>query len=193
MSLADELAGRELRTFKARPELLLQNNTVKPLHGCVPRIIMGQTWWDATRKAALALTGRRCAACGRRWASLPPEHPFLECHEVYRVNYKKGRQTYVETVPLCHACHSFIHDGRLLALRRQGEIMEIEYRKVMEHGRAVLAAAGLKRPLPKLDRKMAPWEKWRLVIDGEEFPPVYKTYADWLEKFGNGFVEEDQE
>ena len=44
--------------FRSRPELLLQNSTVKPLHGVVPREILGKEWWDKTRRAAYAATRR---------------------------------------------------------------------------------------------------------------------------------------
>lgn len=188
MPLSDKVKSSLSKGWKRRPEVLLQNNTVKPLHEVVPRLILGQQWWDRTRTVAYASTDWHCVACGvfKRDAK---EHPWLEGHEVYTTDYKKGRQTYVETVPLCHYCHCFIHDGRLQILADKKLITKKKFRDVIAHGKDVLIAAGLNTCRTPPMVKMAKWEDWRLVLFGKEYPPKYKNYEDWFAHF-NPEVEE---
>jgi hypothetical protein len=178
-------AVRDLVAFKTRPEVLLQPNVPKPLHGVAPRVIFGKEWWDRTRREAYASTGQRCLVCGVHKNSAL-FHRWLEGHEVYRIDYRKGLAVYVETVPLCHACHCFIHDGRLKALLEKGEVSLDKYRTVMAHGRSVLRAAGLnKRPLPNLRPGLiAPWGKWRMVVGGKKHKPIYKDFNAWAKHHG---------
>ena len=173
--------------WKRRPEILLQNNTVKPLHKVVPRTILGRKWWDETRETAYATTDYHCIACGvhKRAAVW---HKWLEGHEVYTINYREGRMTYVETVALCHSCHNFIHCGRLKAILDNGEITKDRYDSIMAHGAYVLGQAGLKGTVPTPGR-IAKWEDWRLVLFGKEYPPIFKNYGEWL--VGHGYVEEE--
>ncbi len=167
--------------WKLRPEVLLCANTVKPMHGVVPREILGKEWWDATRQAAYESTNHHCIACGVHKLSAQ-EHQWLEGHELYKTNYKKGRMIYIETVPLCHYCHNFIHDGRLRALLERHEITKAKYDAVMEHGKGVLKAAKLKKK--SYNGPIAQWHKWRLVLNGEKYPPIYKDYDAWIVHFG---------
>lgn len=164
-----------------RPEILLSSNTVKPMHGVVPRLIKGQTWWDETRQAAYRSTDFRCVACAVHKYDAK-EHQWLEGHEVYKTDYRRGRMLYIETVPLCHYCHCFIHSGRLDAMAKQRKISWGKVKAVLDHGRKVLAVAGLKKRNP-VTFKVAKWDRWRLVLDGEEHPPVYKDYKHWLAAF----------
>ncbi len=130
------------RSWHRRPEILLCPNIPKPMHGLAPRVIMGSSWWDKTRKEAYASTNRRCMACGvhkykakaRKW---------LEGHELYQTDYRLGRLTYLETVPLCHFCHNYIHDGRLQMLLERGQIHHQKYAAIIQHGNRVLAEANL--------------------------------------------------
>lgn len=187
MSIASALAKYPRPEWRRRPEILLQNNTVKPLHRVVPRTILGKEWWDATREEAYASTDYHCIACGvhKREAKW---HQWLEGHEVYTINYRAGRMTYVETVPLCHGCHNFIHDGRLRALLDRDEIEQEKYDAIMAHGRFVLKEAGLrKRPRPHMG-PTAKWEDWRLVLFGKEYPPVFTNYKEWL--VGHGYEDD---
>lgn len=180
MSLADKLKGIDLDRkcpVPLRPELLLAPNVPKPLHRTAPRTVLGQAWWDRERAAAYALTDNHCLACGvhksqttRRW---------MEGHEVYDIDYRKGRAVYVETVALCTTCHEFIHDGRLQAMMEKGEITKHRYQTVMLYGATVLAKAGLKKPEPPTG-KIAGWSAWRLVVDGVEHKGKYKNYDEWL-------------
>jgi hypothetical protein len=158
------------------------------MHGVTPRSILGQAWWNKTRKAAYESTIYRCLACGiRKREAKGPK--WLEGHEVYSIDYLHGRMCYIETVPLCNYCHGFLHDGRMRALLEKGEITHQKFALVMRHGEAVLVAAGLERA-PYEDRQMqvqdmllngfvAPWRDWRLILDGHEYPPKYKSEEHW--------------
>jgi hypothetical protein len=99
----------------------------------------------------------------------------------------------VESVPLCHLCHNFVHDGRLRALLAQGKISHAKYAATLQHGERVLREAGLKRLV--YDKRnislwlngVAEWPKWRLIIDVKvdgkrvrrSVPPLYKTQEEW--------------
>lgn len=176
------------RVWRRRPEILLCPNIPKPMHGLAPRVVLGGSWWDKTRKEAYDSTNRRCIACGvhkyrakaRKW---------LEGHELYHTDYRLGRLTYLETVPLCHFCHNYIHDGRLQMLLEKGLVHHQKYAAIIQHGNRVLAEANL----CKLTRKqreeellhkavageLAEWSDWRLVLFGSEYPPLYCDENEW--------------
>ncbi len=167
--------------WKLRPEVLLCANTVKPMHGVVPRVILGSVWWDETRFAAYKSTQFHCIACGVH-RTQAKGHKWLEGHELYKTNYSLGRMVYVETVPLCHYCHCFIHDGRLEALLGKGQVTQEKFNAVMAHGKHVLAVAGIKKKRP-YSGPIAEWQDWRLVLLGKEYPPIYANYQNWLKAF----------
>lgn len=191
MSLSDSLkrfSKKPKPAWKQRPEILLSNNIPQPMHGTAPRVILGNKWWNATRQKAYASTGFCCLACGvyklnaraRKW---------LEGHELYKVDYPLGQLTYLETVPLCHFCHNYIHDGRLTALLKKGQIHQQKFVAIIQHGDRVLASAGLKRKTRDereaeytngiLMNTVAPWKEWRLIIDGAEYMPKFRTPQQW--------------
>lgn len=193
MSLNKILRKRVRRLpLKTRPDILLGPNVPKPMHGVVPREILGPTWWNETRRAAYASTHYRCLACGvykfdafcKQW---------LEGHELYDVDYEAGTWTYVETVPLCHYCHNYIHDGRLQAILDCRDITYAKYAAIIQYGDRVLAEAGLKRLTHKerenvlieamLDNRVASWSSWRLILKGKEYPPKFKTPQQWEKAF----------
>lgn len=192
-------------SFLPRPELLLMPNVPKPLHGVAPRVILGQTWWNKTRKEAEARTGGYCLACSvYKKAAQGPRR--LEGHEVYKIDYQRGYAVYVETVAICHFCHCYIHDGRLAALLVKGEVTLQKFEAILEHGDRVLANAGLskprdwrigmkrgqlvivRKPAALVSMKIAEWSKWRMIINGKPYPPKFKTYQAWLR--GHGYEEE---
>lgn len=181
MGLADRLRQLGAKPFTPRPELLLLPNVPKPMHGVNPRTVLGKEWWDRTRKAAYASTGYLCAACGTSRQRAKEKH-WLEGHEVYDIDYLLGRMEYVETVPLCHYCHCFIHCGRLEALSLRGEVTRRKYRAVMKHGKEVLRRAKLKRKAA-YSGPVAEWDEWRLVIDGKEYPPLFKSFEEWSKHY----------
>lgn len=182
MNLADKLAhmGVTPMPWRRRPEVLLYPQVPKPLHGVAPRVIFGQLWWDRTREAAYVSSGFHCVACGVSKFQAE-EHQWLEGHEIYDINYPRGRMVYLETVALCHYCHNFVHLGRLQVLVTKGEASQQKFDAVVDHGFRVLQQAGLTNK--EYRGSVAPWEAWRLVIDGVEYPPKYKTVEEWNKEF----------
>jgi hypothetical protein len=152
----------------------------KPMHGVAPRAIMGQAWWDIQRQAAYYSTDYRCAACGvpKRKAKY---HSWLEAHELYEMDYPNGRMIFKELVPLCHACHNFIHSGRMNMLVDKGEMDERKMNEILWHGKAIIKVAGLKKPKPPTE--CAEWSKWRLVFNGQEYKPKFKNFGAWADHF----------
>jgi len=181
------------RLFVSSPEILLHPNIPKPLHGVTPRSILGKKWWDKTRKEAYESTAFRCKSCGV-WKLDAKGRKWLEGHEQYDIDYAKGTATYLETVPLCHYCHNYIHDGRLSSLLQIGEVHQSKYVAIIQHGDDVLWKAKLTRPSQK-DREegmtkmlinglVAPWQDWRLHLFGKEYPPKFKSEAQWKKVVG---------
>jgi hypothetical protein len=153
----------------------------KPMHGVAPREILGSKWWNETRQAAYRSTGYHCLACGIH-KSLAAYRQWMEGHEWYEIDYRRGRMTYKECIPLCHFCHNYIHIGRLQALLEKGEIHQAKFVVILQHGDRVLREVGLVRN-PPYDGPFAEWSDWRLVIDGREYPPKFKTFEAWQKHF----------
>lgn len=193
MTLKDRLneLAKPKPAWRARPEVLLHPNIPGPLHGLAPRVILGEKWWNETRYAAFSSTNYHCIACTTYKYDTPLDQ--LEGHELYEIDYYKGRMTYIETVPLCNYCHSYIHDGRLHWLLETRQIPQSKYRKIIQHGDRVLRAVGLIRPRHttrvrqqrtlESQGRMAPWHEWRLILFGKEYPPLYKTEEEWKEAY----------
>ena len=163
---------------KLRPEILLHPNIPKPLHGLAPRNILGQEWWDMQRKAAYAKTGDRCAACGVH-KSEAEYHKWVEAHELYDINYKKGLMTFKEVVALCHSCHNFIHSGRMGMMVQQGTMDANKMIDILNRGEEILIKNKLKHP--KDPKYVAEWDKWRLVLNGKKYKGKFETYDDWYD------------
>lgn len=197
-----KLSQRLPNPLKLRPEILLHPNIPKPLHGVNPRTINGKNWWDRERRKVYKSTEFHCLACGvhkddalnRKW---------LEAHEIYEVDYKKGTAKFIEAVPLCHYCHNYIHDGRLTDLLKRGEIHSAKFASIIKHGDRVLAKAGMKKPT-KLERdtavlnmelggQLAEWSSWRLIIGRKKYKPLFASYDEWQEAYAeNSIPESDQ-
>jgi len=159
-SLGKALKKASKFSLVLRPSLLLCPNIPKPLHGVAPRELLGSKWWNETRQAAYVSTAYHCSACGV-WKS----------------------------VPLCHYCHNFIHDGRMRALIQQRKFKFAKYTAVIQHGNAVLKRVGLEKvPYAKreeaivelaLNGRLAEWPTWRLVLFGKKYKPKFKTEEQW--------------
>lgn len=159
-----------------RPELLLHPNIPKPLHGCAPRVVLGDQWWNEHRQEAYRTNNYCCWACGvPRSDALV--HQWLEAHEAYDFDYSRGRLTLLEIVALCHLCHNFIHSGRLSMLNSSGEVTDEFVDQVTKHGKAV--TRGLKRPKATDPRNVAKWSDWRMVIEGRDYGPTTPSHAAW--------------
>lgn len=187
MSLADKLKkeigeGPLTPTWKLRPEVLCGANIPKPMHGMAPRVVLGDTWWDKERRAAYHSTNQHCIACGvhrdKAPTSIRGKH-WLEGHEIYDIDYLMGRMVYVETVPLCHYCHNYIHDGRLKMLLDSGKLSQSKYAKIIQHGDRILSVNQLEKK--RYSGETADWSDWRLIIGNDQYPPLYMTYEAWAE------------
>ena len=167
--------------FQHEPKILIGPNIPKPMHGVAPRVVMGRAWWDKVRKEAYKKNEFHCQACGvHKTEAL--FHQWLEGHETYEVDYQRGIMKYEMTVALCHACHNFIHDGRLHGMMKLGKFPQDKFRKILAHGSSLLRKHGLARKtyqerdqdILKLAQQglIAPWDSWRMIFDGKEFKPL---------------------
>ncbi len=154
------------------------------MHLVNPRTIMGQAWWDKQRKIAYASTDYHCAACEIHKSSAL-FHQWLEGHEIYEMDYPLGRMIFKEIVPLCHACHNYIHCGRMQALVDQGKMSEKKMQDIKDRGDRLLAMADLEHPEPPA--RIAKWSRWRLVFNGRTYPPVLKSPEEWMNHFCPGW------
>lgn len=191
MSLADRIRrhAEEIAknppesSWKLRPEILTEGQIPQPLHEVAPRNILGQPWWNKTRKAAYASTDFHCVACGIH-KSLARFRQWLEAHEVYEIDYLRGRMYYRETVPLCTCCHSYIHQGRLRWLLDTHRISAERYVAIIQHGDSILRKHGLERKI--VEGPFADWKDWRLVIGRKHYKPKYKSLQDWHRRHPEG-------
>lgn len=186
-----------------RPDLLTHPNIPKPLHGVAPRDVLGVSWWDRQRQIAYKRGDFKCWACGIH-KNQAAYHQWLEAHEAYDIDYAKGIVKLKEIVALCHCCHSFVHSGRLLIMYEKGET---PYRKalyILNRGLSNLDDNRLKpfymavyayfkvqgisdtqanqwarEASYELPEKFADWSKWRLIIDGREYGPKFKSMKEW--------------
>ncbi|MEA5512251.1 hypothetical protein VB715_20990 [Crocosphaera sp. UHCC 0190] len=128
--------------------LLLHPNIPKPLHGMPPRELLSHSWWNQTKAIAKAKFNA-CWSCGVS-PSKAKFRKWLEAHECYSIDFNMGQVAYTGTAALCHGCHQFIHDGRLLILLEKGEIKEGYYLSVLAHGNSLLKDwLGIKTPFIK--------------------------------------------
>lgn len=124
---------------------------------------------------------------------------------MYDYDFTKGVATYKGACALCPYCHSFIHCGRLIMRWEEGEEGKGKVKRIISHGLRVLERANLV-PHPSswmaaedlgLDiewcdepqalnnpPKMAPWEKWILVVDGHAFAGKFANQKEWVEHYG---------
>lgn len=154
------------------------------MHLVSPRAIMGNGWWDKQRQKAYASTDYHCAACEvHKTQALYKQH--LEAHEVYEMDYPMGRMIFQEIVPLCHACHNYIHCGRMQAMVDQGKMFEGKMKAIKERGDRLLEMAGLEHPPPPA--RIAKWSRWRLEFNGKTYPPVLRSPEAWMDHFVPGW------
>jgi hypothetical protein len=81
------------------------------------------------------------------------------------------------------------------ALVEKGKMPQGKFLAVLKHGNRVLEEANLKRMSfvereKEMERMLrcgdvAPWEQWRLVIDGVEYRPKYGSEEEWSKAYDN--------
>ena len=193
-----------------RPELLTHPNIPTALHGLNPRTILGDDWWNQQRQQAYAVQDYHCWACGVH-KSQAKYHRWLEAHEAYQIDYTTGRVELQEIVALCHACHNFIHSGRLWMQLQAKHVSEAKVKEILAHGFAILTAYNLrpfwatqmlafrlqgdselealnKATAGRDDQRVehpAKWEEWHLVLEGKSYYSQFTNEAAWR-KFYSG-------
>lgn len=162
-----------------RPTILLHPQIPKPLHGLNPRSILGKQWWDMKRQESYATHNYRCWACGIHKRSAR-YHQWLEAHECYQFDYAKGTARMIEITALCHSCHNYIHDGRMLHELDAGKMTEEKYEQILSHGDDLLEGIWCtSNPYIIDDSDTADWEEWRLIIEGKEYRSRFKSHEEW--------------
>lgn len=193
--------------MKLFPHLLIHPNIPKPLHGLAPRIILGDKWWNETKAKAKARMNNHCWACGVH-KSQAKYHQWLEAHECYSIDYSLGKVEYVGTAALCHSCHNYIHDGRMLMLVRKGEMSKEKYEDIIKHGNIIISdwqssLVGHKKPYdPKLspDEVLAlasnasnklrwipgncKWEDYHMIVNGVRYERSFESLECWKKLYG---------
>jgi hypothetical protein len=193
-----------------QPELLTHPNIPDPMQGLNPRTVKGESWWNETRQLAYAQFDYRCWACATHKDTAIFLHR-LEAHESYEIDYEIGVVRLKEVVALCHACHNFIHSGRLWALYSKGEISRDKIMFVLGHGINICKTNGLqpffaaylfKSMLHGNTREEAldfakqqggwfppnvtvPWEKWRMIIDDKAYASKFENAEASREYYSN--------
>lgn len=179
--------------------ILTHAHIPKPLHGLNPRTIKGDEWWDYQRHIAYRRYNYTCIGCGVH-KGIAKGFQWLEAHENYIYDYDKGK-AYVESIePVCHYCHNFIHSGRLSVIAGKEKTMS-EVRDILQHGFDTLRGTGLQVFPFTMDYahdlkvktydvdayevpiSIVPWEDWRLIIDDEEYKPLFNSYDAWRKHY----------
>jgi len=175
--------------MKTEPEILCQPQIIKPLHGLNPRTILGTKWWNTHRQEAYESTDYHCLACGVHKKDAP-FHKWLEGHEDYDINFEKHKYSLKRIIPLCHACHNYIHAGRLKILMNNGTIGINRYYRILDRGDSIIKREGLNKDNLIMEvcagdkSKFFPenngtWDEWHLVIDGKKYYSKFDNYNDW--------------
>lgn len=167
------------------PQLLLSYDRPKPLSGINPRNIKGKAWWNKIRKQIYKKAGFRCQCCGVHQSDAII-HQWMEAHESYKVDWQNGLAELDQILCLCHACHNFIHRGRLISLWRLGYYSQEYIVIILRHGEFLIKQNGL--IIPPEPKIIAPWHQWRLLFEDNlyysRFENVheYQGYYDFLNK-----------
>ena len=133
------------------------------------RGILTEKQWDLLKAEAKKRAGGKCVICGRKTA-------FLDAHEKWSYDEKKGIQKLVGIIAVCKDCHSVIHIGRT-SVAGDIERAENHYMKVNGATYAEYRAA-LKQANEDHTRRNRVSE-WMLDIS------YLKNYLDEGEKSGN--------
>lgn len=96
--------------------LLTMPNVPHALHGLAPRIIMGATEWNKTRKACYAEHDNICEICGRLCGSKRGDQYMRQAHECYEIDYANKSCTFKRLCCICSSCHNVIHSGRAITM-----------------------------------------------------------------------------
>lgn len=168
-----------------KPEYLHFIPVPPALHSVTPRSLMPKAEWDKLRRKTYDMNNDCCWTCGVH-RSEAKYHQWLEAHELYDVDYRRGRMKLRVIVALCHSCHNYIHRGRLAMLVNAGKCSPQKYDDIIAHGQRIMEE---KRPKPwfnkkKLGKQMSKskvkWSKWYLEFRGKKYYSPFKDELDYL-------------
>ena len=197
-----------------KPELLQHPNIPKPLHGLAPRVIKGQAWWDQTRKSVYHRQDYKCLACGtpkseawpNRWlechehyridysartmeitemvALCPACHKFIHSG-LLQVMMARGEMTTACTMRILSHGFKILNDNRLAPSFATYHLIAAGYLPTVPEFRGADYLGMHKfKPGDDWDAGSFGWDGWRLLFDGEEYPSLWKTQADWAAHYG---------
>jgi hypothetical protein len=166
------------------PTILNEPTNPRPLSGLNPRTIKGKKWWDQKRTLAYIENNQCCWACGISRNDVLGENKWLEAHEVFDIDYAKGRAELKKIVALCPYCHKYIHSSRLQTLVARGTEVGDYLEKIIRYGNSVLKKSGFKilsheeKVLKKMGISEYIYEPAHYEID----PPTDIVGWEWLKK-----------
>jgi len=99
------------------------------------------------------------------------------------IDYEAGTAEMLYISALCHSCHNFIHSGRMQMILGTEEMPPEKYNDILQHGEKILGIAlkkSIKHPFVKeMFAPIAEWDKWRLILDGQEYYSKFKDISEW--------------
>jgi len=161
-----------------RPEILLTQNKPLPLTGVTPRRVMGNKLWNKTRANAYSQNGDKCWCCGIHKSNAWMRQ-WLECHEVYAIDYSTGEVTIAEFTALCWACHNFIHIDQLVGTNLRRTYEKDTIKTIVRHGWRVLREAGLTLKRTMTDWRHIAWTDWYLLWQGKRYYSDFYSEEEW--------------
>lgn len=120
-------------------------------------------------------------------ALCPYCHAFIHSGRLYSL-YSKGEKSRQETQEiLLHGLHVLTASNRQFGtnLKPFGFTLAIAYeiREWMSQTEALFKVHE-KGYFDDEPTEFAPWASWRLVIDGNEYPPIFESMKAWAEHYG---------
>jgi len=110
---------------------------------------------------------------------------------MYEYRWEEHTLVFQGTMALCHACHNFIHSGRMQKMLEIGKLSRRVYGLIVAHGKGVLGRAGLEPYNDYPESFLADWRaghaatwgKWKMVINGKEHYSPYKDLDEYEEAY----------
>lgn len=169
-----------------RPEILCDPPLPIGLHRVNPRSIKGKKWWDIVREEAYAKNNYCCWVCGVH-ISEALFYYRLEAHErfEYRYGLRAGKAYFKEVAALCHACHNFIHIGRLKLLMDKKVVSREKFETIYNHGLRILIENKLMAKQKKHPRRAMhyKWPGWILIFESKEYRSPFKSFEQYVDFF----------
>jgi len=189
-----------------RPELLRHSTIPMPMFGTAPRVVMGQEWWDEVRREAYAKNNMRCWACGGegpleaheayRINYKVAEMTYIEttalcndCHSFIHIGrtigmLARGERKHSDVKRIVLKGYENLKRAKL---KCPPETSLIDNRRLAWPGntdwmRRVLNNTENMHYLDRIYLKSHSWEDWRLVFNGQKYPPRYKSYEEFKEE-----------